>query len=69
HIIAAEACRVIEGEKPLSEEQVCLIDLKTLNSSWHSFVPDSLCRVCSRIPDDSPELARFSLRKKKKIDR
>ncbi|OIU71726.1 TOMM precursor leader peptide-binding protein [Rossellomorea aquimaris] len=69
HIIAAEACRVIEGEKPLSEEQVCLIDLKTLNSSWHSFVPDSLCRVCSRIPDDSPELARFSLRPSPKIHR
>jgi ribosomal protein S12 methylthiotransferase accessory factor len=69
HIIAAEACRVIEGGKPLSEGQLCLIDLKTLNSSWHSFVPDSLCVTCSRIPDDSPELARFSLRPSPKIHR
>ncbi|MFL8938252.1 TOMM precursor leader peptide-binding protein [Rossellomorea oryzaecorticis] len=69
HIIAAEARRVIEGEKPLSEGRVCLTELKSLNSSWHSFVPDSLCGVCSRIPDDTPELARVSLQPSPKINR
>jgi ribosomal protein S12 methylthiotransferase accessory factor len=69
HIIAAEARRVLEGEKPHSEGRVCLTELKTLNSSWHCFVPDSLCGVCSRIPDDSPELARVSLQPTPKINR
>jgi ribosomal protein S12 methylthiotransferase accessory factor len=69
HVIAAEAGRFLEGEKAHSEGRVCLTDLKTLNSSWHAFVPDSLCRICSRIPDDSPELARVSLQPSPKIDR
>jgi ribosomal protein S12 methylthiotransferase accessory factor len=69
HIIAAEAGRILEDEKTLSEGRVCLTDLKSLNSSWHSFVPDSLCRSCSRIPDDSPELARVSLQPSRKIHR
>jgi ribosomal protein S12 methylthiotransferase accessory factor len=69
HVIAAEAGRYLEGEKAHSEGRVCLTDLKTLNSSWHAFVPDSLCRICSRIPDDSPELARISLQPSPKIDR
>jgi ribosomal protein S12 methylthiotransferase accessory factor len=69
HIIAAEAGRVLEDEKTLSDGRVCLTDLKSLNSSWHSFVPDSLCRSCSRVPDDSPELARVSLQPSRKIHR
>jgi ribosomal protein S12 methylthiotransferase accessory factor len=67
HIIAAEVGRVLEGAKPHSQGRVCLTDLKTLNSSWHSFVPDSLCQNCSRVPDDSPELARVSLKPSPKI--
>ncbi|MGR3764165.1 TOMM precursor leader peptide-binding protein [Rossellomorea sp. NS-SX7] len=69
HIIAAESRRFLEGEKPHSEGRVCLTELKTLNSSWHSFVPDSLCGVCSRIPEDSPELASVSLQPSPKISR
>lgn len=67
HIISAEVGRVLEGAKPHSKGRVCLTDLKTLNSSWHSFVPDSLCQNCSRVPDDSPELARVSLKPSPKI--
>ncbi|MGF3104063.1 TOMM precursor leader peptide-binding protein [Rossellomorea sp. DUT-2] len=67
HIIAAEVSRVLEGAKPHSKGRVCLTDLKTLNSSWHSFVPDSLCHNCSPISDDSPELARVSLKPSPKI--
>jgi ribosomal protein S12 methylthiotransferase accessory factor len=69
HIIAAEVGRILEGEKTHSQGRVCLTDLKTLNSSWHSFVPDSLCRICSRVPDDSPELARVSLQPSPKFHR
>ncbi|MCC5801861.1 TOMM precursor leader peptide-binding protein [Rossellomorea vietnamensis] len=67
HIIAAEAYRVLEGAKPLSRGKVCLTDLKTLKSSWHSFVPDSLCPNCSQVPDDSAELARVTLNPSPKI--
>jgi ribosomal protein S12 methylthiotransferase accessory factor len=67
HIIAAEASRVLEGAKPRSHGKVCLTDLKTFKSSWHSFVPDSLCPNCSQVPDDSAELARVTLNPSPKI--
>jgi ribosomal protein S12 methylthiotransferase accessory factor len=68
HLIVAESSRVLEGAQAHSEGRVCLTDLKNLNSSWHSFVPDSLCPVCSQVPDDSPELARISLQQSPKIN-
>ncbi|MGG3913318.1 TOMM precursor leader peptide-binding protein [Rossellomorea vietnamensis] len=67
HIIAAESSRVLEGAKPHSQGRVCLTELKTLNSSWHSFVPDSLCPSCSWIPDDTAELARVTLNPSPKV--
>jgi len=67
HLIVAEASRFLDGETAHSEGRICLTDLKTLNSSWHSFVPDSLCPVCSQLPDDSPELARILLEQSPKI--
>ena len=67
HIITSEAVRVLQGDDAHSEGRVCFTDLRTLNSSWHSFIPDSLCPVCSKIPDDSPELARISLMASPKI--
>jgi ribosomal protein S12 methylthiotransferase accessory factor len=67
HIITAEACRVLEGAMPRSQGKICLTELKTLNSSWHSFVPDSLCPSCSQVPDDSAELARVTLNPSPKI--
>ncbi|WP_423410388.1 TOMM precursor leader peptide-binding protein [Heyndrickxia sp. MSNUG] len=67
HIIVTEASKILEGKEARSEGRVFLTDLKTLNSSWHSFVPDSLCPICSQVPDDSPELACFSLQPSPKI--
>ncbi|WP_061809470.1 TOMM precursor leader peptide-binding protein [Rossellomorea vietnamensis] len=67
HIISAEACRVLEGAMPRSQGKICLTELKTLKSSWHSFVPDSLCPSCSQIPDDSAELARVTLNPSPKV--
>ncbi|MEH7885380.1 TOMM precursor leader peptide-binding protein [Bacillus sp. JJ1609] len=66
-LIVAEASRILEGEPAQSEGRVCFTDLKALNSSWHSFVPDSLCPFCSQLPDDSPDLARISLEQSPKI--
>ncbi|KPL61029.1 TOMM precursor leader peptide-binding protein [Rossellomorea vietnamensis] len=67
HIITAEAVRILEGAKPHFQGRVCLTELKTLNSSWHSFVPDSLCPICSKVPEDSAELARVTLKSSPKI--
>ncbi|WP_226672163.1 TOMM precursor leader peptide-binding protein [Rossellomorea aquimaris] len=67
HIVSAEAARILQGKKASTEGQICFTDLKTLNTSWHSFVPDSLCPVCSGIPDDAPERARFTLQPSRKI--
>ena len=51
----------IAREQVHSEGRVCLINLKTLKSSWHSFLPDPLCPVCSRLPEDSSTAAKISL--------
>ncbi|MBK5443422.1 TOMM precursor leader peptide-binding protein [Peribacillus sp. TH24] len=67
HLIGAEVGRVMKGDHPHSEGRVALINLITLNSSWHSFLPDPLCAVCSELPEDSPELARISLQSSPKI--
>jgi ribosomal protein S12 methylthiotransferase accessory factor len=44
-----------------------LINLKTLKSSRHFFLPDPLCPVCGRLSDDSPIAARISLQPSPKI--
>jgi ribosomal protein S12 methylthiotransferase accessory factor len=67
HLVVAEAKRILAGDDALSKEKVYLMDLKTLNGSWHSFIPDSLCHVCSQVPDDSPDLARITLQPSPKI--
>jgi ribosomal protein S12 methylthiotransferase accessory factor len=67
HLIGAEVQRVIKGDQAHSEGRVSLINLKTLNSSWHSFLPDPLCTVCGQLPDDSPTTARISLQPSPKI--
>lgn len=59
--LKAEVQRILRGEYALSEGQVCLINLKTLKSSWHSFLPVPLCPVCSHLPDDSEDAAQISL--------
>ncbi|KAB7707098.1 TOMM precursor leader peptide-binding protein [Bacillus aerolatus] len=67
HLIGAEVEKVMKGERAHSEGRVSLINLKTLSSSWHSFLPNPLCTVCGRLPDDSPTAARISLQPSPKI--
>jgi ribosomal protein S12 methylthiotransferase accessory factor len=67
HLIGAEVRRVLKGDQAHSEGRVSLINLNTLNSSWHIFLPDPLCNVCGRLPDDSPTAARISLKPSPKI--
>jgi ribosomal protein S12 methylthiotransferase accessory factor len=68
HLIVSEVSRILENEQAFSEGRVYLTDLKTLNSSWHTFIPDSLCHYCSQLPDDSAELAEISLQQSPKIN-
>ncbi|WP_374720823.1 TOMM precursor leader peptide-binding protein [Peribacillus tepidiphilus] len=67
YLIGAEVQRVLQGSFVHSEGRVFLINLKTLKSSWHSFIPDSLCPVCGRLADDSAEMAQISLQPSPKI--
>jgi ribosomal protein S12 methylthiotransferase accessory factor len=61
-LVAAEAQRVLQGNPPYLKGKIRVINLKTLNSSWHFFLPDPLCPACSQLPDDSPHAARISLK-------
>ncbi len=68
YLIEAEVQRILQGDQANSEDQVLLINLRTLKSSWHSFLPDPLCTVCGQLPDDSPTAARISLQPSPKIN-
>jgi ribosomal protein S12 methylthiotransferase accessory factor len=67
HLAAEEVHRIIQGNQARSEGKVCFINLKTLKSSWHRFLPVALCQVCSQLPDDSPDLARIALNQSPKV--
>jgi ribosomal protein S12 methylthiotransferase accessory factor len=67
HLVGAEVQRIIQGDQAYSEGKVCFINLKTLKSSWHRFLPVPLCHVCSQLPDDSPEMATISLQRSPKV--
>lgn len=68
YLIKKEVKRVIEGEPIQSEHSVALINMKTLNISWHSFLPDPICPICSSIPDDSSSAACISLQPSPKVE-
>lgn len=68
YLLAAEADRVLQSSRGDLEERVALINLQTLKSSRHSFLPDPQCAVCARLADDSPEAARITLGPSPKIN-
>ncbi|MGM0884143.1 MAG: TOMM precursor leader peptide-binding protein [Bacillota bacterium] len=68
HLLVAEARKVLEGRQAHTEGQVFLINLQTLKSSRHFFMPNPLCPVCSQLPDDSDIAARISLQPSPKIN-
>jgi ribosomal protein S12 methylthiotransferase accessory factor len=67
HLLVAEARRMLQGNPVHSAGKVFLINLKTLESTLHFFLPDPLCPVCSRLPDDSSTAAHISLQPSPKI--
>jgi ribosomal protein S12 methylthiotransferase accessory factor len=60
-LIAEETRRMLLGGRPRSEERMLFMDMKTLQCTSHRFLPDPLCPVCGRLPDDSPAEARIVL--------
>lgn len=68
NLLGAEVQRILQGDEAHSEGRVFLLNLKTLKSSWHPFLPDPLCPVCSQLPDDSPDAARISLKSSPKME-
>ena len=68
YLIGKEVMRWTEGDLTQSENSVALINMKTLNISRHSFLPDPVCPVCSSIPDDDSSAAYISLQPSPKIE-
>ncbi len=65
YLIKEEIRRILEGDRSGSEGWVSLINLRTLKTSRHFFLPDPLCTVCGGLPVDSAE--RISLQPSPKI--
>ncbi|MFP7300368.1 TOMM precursor leader peptide-binding protein [Neobacillus niacini] len=67
HLVVAELQRILQNNLDQSEGKVCFINLKTLKSSYHRFLPVALCQVCSQLPDDSKERAAITLKQSPKV--
>ncbi|NHN32736.1 TOMM precursor leader peptide-binding protein [Paenibacillus agricola] len=67
HLIVKESKRVLQGNSSRLEERMLYLDMKTLRSTSHFFLPDPLCPFCSRLPEDTPARARISLQSSPKI--
>ncbi|GAV12995.1 TOMM precursor leader peptide-binding protein [Paenibacillus sp. NAIST15-1] len=66
-LVAAEAVKMLMGGQPETESRMYLIDMRTLKTSLHFFLPVPLCPICGRLPEDDEELARIALKPSKKI--
>lgn len=67
HITVNETHRVLMGDRAHSEEHMYIVNLNTLESSLHYFLPDPSCRVCGQLPADSSLSARIELESRPKI--
>jgi ribosomal protein S12 methylthiotransferase accessory factor len=67
-LLASEVRRVLQGDKGHLVERVVLVNLKTLKSSCHLFLPDPLCPMCRQLPDDSSAEAQITLQPSLKIN-
>ncbi len=66
-LLVTEAQRVLQGSRIYSEGRLFLINMKTLKTSRHLFLPDPLCSVCGQLPDDSSTAAQVTLQPSPKI--
>lgn len=67
YMLESEVGKILEGNTAHLEERILLINLKTMKSSSHSFLPNPQCSVCGQLVYDSSDLARISLKPSLKI--
>jgi ribosomal protein S12 methylthiotransferase accessory factor len=67
HLLVNESKRVLQGNRSRLEERMFFLDMKTLRSTSHFFLPDPLCPFCSPLLEDTPTRARISLQPSPKI--
>ncbi|WP_436371918.1 TOMM precursor leader peptide-binding protein [Cytobacillus sp. BC1816] len=67
YLLLSEVQRVLEGSLADLEGRMYLVSLKTLKSTCHFILPDSMCPVCSSLPEDSQEAARITIKPSPKI--
>ncbi|WP_370222952.1 TOMM precursor leader peptide-binding protein [Cytobacillus sp.] len=67
YLLAAEVHRVLEDSLADLERRMYLVSLKTFKTSCHLILPDSLCQVCSSLPEDSQAAARITIKPSPKI--
>lgn len=66
-LVGAETKLVIEGKQSNVDKHVLLMNMKTLSTSRHSFLPDPLCAICGKLPEDSPVAAEITLQPSPKV--
>ncbi|RDU38064.1 bacteriocin biosynthesis protein SagD [Neobacillus piezotolerans] len=67
-LISNEVRRILQGEPSNLQEKVFIMNLKTLSTSSHFFLPDPSCPMCSSLAIDTSELARIRLESSPKIN-
>jgi len=67
-LIAAEAWRLLHRKPANTDQAVYFVNLRTLESSLHPFVPDSTCPYCGDRPLDSAENAKIILKPSPKLN-
>ncbi|WP_173918172.1 TOMM precursor leader peptide-binding protein [Halobacillus sp. Marseille-Q1614] len=67
HLILNEVHRVMNGKPAQLEGHMSLVNMRTLESSRHFILPESMCSVCSPFVEDAPSRAVISLEPSMKI--
>jgi ribosomal protein S12 methylthiotransferase accessory factor len=65
-LAAAELEALHAGRTPRTAGAVLTVDLRTLATGVHPYLPDPLCPACSTMPDDTPEAATVRLESRPK---
>jgi ribosomal protein S12 methylthiotransferase accessory factor len=68
-VVADVAAQLIEAERAGSEHRrlVFTVDLRTLETEEHWFLPESYCEICGTLPDDDPATAQHTLAPQPKV--
>ncbi|KZZ84409.1 TOMM precursor leader peptide-binding protein [Bacillus sp. SJS] len=69
HILESEVRLLLDDRPVRSDGSIFLLNMRTLEGSRHSFLPDPFCDVCGSVPDDCAELARIELKSSLKTDK